>query len=75
MGSPCSKQVPDIKLKTDVKDNTCFDDLVCPSTCCIIVSHSKKAKLNLKLKHDRQRKAREMQLGELDKNKILDNNI
>ena len=49
MGSYCSSKVPEISVKSDVEGNTCCDDFVCPSTCCVIIANSKKAKLKQKI--------------------------
>jgi len=34
MGSCCVKPSPDIQV--DIEGNTCFDDIECSSTCCVI---------------------------------------
>ena len=44
MGGKCTSPIPDLDIKTDVRDNDCCDDLSCPcsSTCCVVIKRDKK---------------------------------
>lgn len=49
MGSYCGKPVPDVQV--EVEGNTCFDDMKCTSTCCMVKKghthkHNKKVKVD-----------------------------
>lgn len=77
MGSSCAKQAPDLKVTNEIDGNTCFDDLVCPSTCCVIIANSDKAKLHNDLKQTQTQKEIEKHKDKIENDKkiISPNNI
>ena len=62
MGSCCVKPVPDIQV--DIEGNTCFDDIECTSTCCIVKKKIRSPKHNRKHRDPRDTLTIDTTIGE-----------
>lgn len=64
MGSCCMKPKPDIQV--DIEGNTCFDDMECSSTCCIV----KKKTVSPKHKHHHKNRHEEIEMKAIGTNTL-----